>query len=873
MSLTSVLVYVRKHIAFILIGIFTILVMAYLGIFVGMSHYCHDLFFRLRGLQAPDNQIALVVIDEKTLEKYGQWPVPRRYYASLLDRLRDADMVGLDILMIEPSADDANLADAISRHGRVVFPVYIARDARIAHSPTRFSPQGAGHIHLEQDIDGVVRSVYHTLYHGRLALPSFSSVIYERFTGKTMKRESIQRSSDGISESSGIVQMDRMDINYYGAQGSFPVFSMADVIDGRYDAGLFRDKIILVGVTAEGLQAGVQTPFGQQRNHTSGVETHAHILGNLLDGRAISVAPDMLVWILSIVLSIFCFWFLIRREGWLGVLGWLLCVTVVFAVSFSFFALWQFWFSPVPFAVLLLFMFFPAYIFRLEEAGKLITEAKNLWEDSFNAIDDPIVVTDANGTPLQMNQAARMMENKDARLFSRVTCACPRDHWSQIGSEKQAPGGALREAVRDEMIDTETDRHFSVKTLPRYDCAARLVGCVQIIEEITSQKKAAREKQRLEANLMQAQKMESIGTLAGGVAHDFNNILMGIQGYVSLLMLNLPPEDERLAKLKKIESQVQSAAHLTRQLLGFARGGQHEVKSTNVNDLLAKSVDVFGRTKKEVSINARYEASIWPVMVDRGQVEQVLLNMFINSWHAMPQGGDLNLETKNVVLSDDDVTVHDVPAGRYVQITVADTGAGMDQTTCMRVFEPFFTTKEPGKGTGLGLASAYGIIKNHSGFIDVHSKVGQGSVFSIYLPATSEQGIEIEPIPEKIHTGRRETILVVDDEPVNVTVMRELLDNLGYRVISAGSGQEAVSIYMVKKDQIDLVILDMIMPGMGGAATFDMLRDINPSVKIILSSGYDINGDARKILERGCNGFIQKPFLMNDLSRKIREIL
>ena len=873
MGFASVLAHVRKHIVVILIGIFTILVMAYFGFFLGMSHYCHDWFFRLRGPQAPEKQIALVVVDEKTLEKYGQWPVPRRHYADLLDRLRGARMVGLDILMIEPSGEDAKLADAISRHGRVVFPVYIAKDARIIHSSTLFSPQGAGHIHLEQDIDGVVRSVYHTLYHGRLALPSFSSVIYERLTGKTMKRETFQRSRDDISESSGIVQMDRMVINYYGPQGSFPRFSMVDVVEGRYDASYFEGKIVLVGVTAEGLEAGILTPFSQLRNHTSGVETHAHILGNLLDGRQIAAVPDAPVWILSIVLSVLCFWILIRRDGRLGMLAWLLCVFVVFAITFSLFALRQVWFSPIPFAVLLLLMFFLSYIFRLEEAGKLITEAKNLWEDSFNTIDDPIVVMDANGMPLQMNQAAHRMQNEDSRLFLLVTGKGTQDIMRSVQSDDPSPTAAVREPVRDEMIDTESGRQFSVKTLPRYDVAARLVGCVQVIADITTQKKAAREKQRLEAELMQAQKMESVGTLAGGVAHDFNNILMGIQGYVSLLMFDLHPEDGRFAKLKKIESQVQSAAHLTRQLLGFARGGQYEVKSTNLNDLVASSVDVFGRTKKEVSISVRYEENIWPVMADRGQVGQVLLNMFINSWHAMPQGGDLNLETKNVVLSGDDLNGKDLPAGRYVKITVADTGAGMDETTRKRLFEPFFTTKEPGKGTGLGLASAYGIIKNHGGFIDVESEVGHGAVFSIYLPATFEQGVDVEPVHEKIHSGRRETIMVVDDEPINVTVMRELLENLGYRVIPAGSGQEAVSIYMVKKAQIDLVILDMIMPGMGGAATFDMLRDINPSAKIILSSGYDINGDARKILERGCNGFIQKPFLMNDLSRKIREIL
>ncbi|MFO7569316.1 MAG: response regulator, partial [Smithellaceae bacterium] len=646
-----------------------------------------------------------------------------------------------------------------------------------------------------------------------------------------------------------------------------------DVIEGKYSTGFFEDRIVLVGVTAEGLEAGVLTPLSQKRNHTSGVETHAHILNNLLEGRRIVSAPQPIVWFLSILLSFLCFWFLIRWDGWPGVLVWLICIAVVFAAAFLLFAFLRFWFSPVPFAVLHLFMFFLAYVFRLEEAGRQIAEARNLWEDSFNTIDDPIIVMDAGGIALQMNQAARWMQTENPRLFSLITGKCPGDLLDSADQHHPPPDGLLRKPVLDEVIDMETDRYFTVKTLPRYDFPEHLAGCVQVIEEITAQRKAAREKLRMETELMQAQKMESIGTLAGGVAHDFNNILMGIQGYVSLLLFDLNPADERYVKLKKIESQVQSAAHLTRQLLGFARGGQYEVKSTNINELLHESADVFGRTKKEISISLKYEKPIWPVMVDRGQIQQVLLNMYINSWHAMPDGGDLQLETKNVVLDVEEAAPNGVSAGRYVQITVADTGGGMDEHTRKRVFEPFFTTKEQGKGTGLGLASAYGIIKNHGGWIDVQSEIGRGATFHIYLPAAREVVPGEEPASETIIQGHRETILVVDDEPVNVTVMRELLENLGYRVVCAGSGQEALSIYLIKKDQIDLVILDMIMPGMGGAATFDMLRDINPSVKIVLSSGYDMNGDARRILERGCNGFIQKPFSINELSRKIREVL
>ena len=874
MSLKSVLADIKKHFAFILIGIIAVLVMAYAGFFLGMSNYGYDLFFRLRGSLLPEKNIVLIVVDESTLDKLGQWPLRRDYYARLLEQLAPARVVGLDILMVEPSAADTALAHAIERHGRVVFPVYITKRTRVARTSARFSPLGSGHIHLEQDIDGVVRDVYHTLYIDGQQLPSFTSSIHEKLSGKSFPRERVVIRKDTRQAPPQIIQMDLRKINYYGPQGTFPSFSLADVIEGRYGSDFFKDKIVLVGVTAAGLEAGVITPFSQQRNHMSGVETHANILGNLIETRRVVSLPMPMVWLISVGLSFLCFLLMLRFRGWRAIVLWLGAIMTVFVAAFVLFAFLDFWLDPFPFAVLLLFMFFVAYVFRMEEARKKLAEAEELWEDSFNTIDDAIIVMDGNGASLQMNGAAKKMQEQDPRLVAKISRHRPDNVDHPVDEAKQNNPEIIRdEPVKDEIVDAATDRYFAVRTLPRFNEERKLIGFVQVIQDITGQKKAAREKQRLEFELMQAQKMEAIGTLAGGVAHDFNNILMGIQGYVSLLLFGLHENNPHFAKLKKIEAQVQSAANLTRQLLGFARGGKYEVKLTNLNELLEKSSDVFGRTKKEVAISTRFEENLWLVLVDRGQVEQVLLNMYINSWQAMPQGGDLYLETKNVILNDDAVALYGVKAGPYVKISITDTGSGMDEATRNRIFEPFFTTKEQGKGTGLGLASAYGIIKNHGGFIDVQSDMGKGSTFCIYLPATEEIEAADEVVSEKSIYRGRETILVVDDEPVNVIVMKELLESLGYHVLCAGSGQEAMSIYMVKKGLIDLVILDMVMPGMGGGATFDALRAINSDVKIILSSGYSVDGVARTILDRGCNGFIQKPFLLAELSRKIREIL
>jgi PAS domain S-box-containing protein len=380
------------------------------------------------------------------------------------------------------------------------------------------------------------------------------------------------------------------------------------------------------------------------------------------------------------------------------------------------------------------------------------------------------------------------------------------------------------------------------------------------------------EKKRLEAQYLQAQKMEAVGTLAGGVAHDFNNLLMGIQGHASLMLLDLDPGHPHYKMLKTIEEQVKSGADLTWQLLSFARGGKFEVKPTDLNAIMKKTSTMFGRTRKEISIQSKLQQDLWPVEIDRGQIEQVLLNLYVNAWQAMPGGGSLFLETKNVVLDDQYRKPFYIKPGNYVRISVTDTGVGMDEKTQKRVFEPFFTTKEMGRGTGLGLATAYGIIKGHGGIINVYSEKGHGATFTIYLPA-SEKKIEREKkSPEGLVKGD-ETVLLVDDEEVILNVNRMVLEKLGYKVLVARSGQEAIEIFRGQKEGIDLVLLDMIMPGMEGGKVLDILKRIHAEVKIILLSGYGMNDEVTRMMERGCRAFIQKPFDIGDFSRKIRDVL
>ncbi|MFZ0134342.1 MAG: response regulator [Desulfobacterales bacterium] len=398
-------------------------------------------------------------------------------------------------------------------------------------------------------------------------------------------------------------------------------------------------------------------------------------------------------------------------------------------------------------------------------------------------------------------------------------------------------------------------------------------GVLGATRDINERKRAEHEKAQLEAMLTEARRLESLGTLAGGIAHDFNNLLMGVLGHTSIMSMKLDPGHSFVEHVKGIEECVNSATELTRHLLGFARSGKYELKATDINRLIERISEMFGRTRKELGIVRKLQPNVWPVNVDRSQMEQVLLNLFVNAWQAMPSGGVLTLETRNDMLDRKFAEANGIDPGLHVKILVTDTGAGMDEETRQRVFEPFFTTKDIKRGTGLGLASSYGIIGNHGGIITVSSVRGQGSTFTIYLPAVRKSpDAEKKPIVKAILKGK-ETVLLVDDEEKLRDVGAQMLQLLGYTVLTAGSAKDAIAVFEDNKDLVSLIILDMIMPEMGGDEAFDRLVAIRPDIKVILASGYSVEGKAGDVLKRGCSGFIQKPFTLEDLSQKMRDAL
>ena len=405
------------------------------------------------------------------------------------------------------------------------------------------------------------------------------------------------------------------------------------------------------------------------------------------------------------------------------------------------------------------------------------------------------------------------------------------------------------------------------------NAAGEPAGFRGMVQDISDRKLAEQQQRCLEIRLQERQRLAAVGTLAGGVAHNFNNLLMGIQGNAELLQMQPLADNGCQRQVANIESLVKRGARLTGQLLGYARAGKYDPKPMDINFLVADMAETLASTCKNVRFQQRLAPLLPAVVADPGQMTQVMMNVMLNATEAMATGGDLVIETARV--SPSDVPSDDFHAVReeYVRLTFADTGPGMDNTTLDRAFEPFFTTKDQGmQGRGLGLASVYGIIKAHDGTVEIESRMGQGTTVSVFLPATDHVLSGETDHNTPVARGDA-TVLVVDDEEVVLEVGAMMLRSLGYRVFEASNGTHALEIMQRDRDNIDLVILDMIMPEMSGEEVFERLRAVKPEVKILLSSGYTRDGQADQLMARGCDGFLQKPFGLAELGRVMSEMI
>ncbi|MFC1883422.1 PAS domain S-box protein [Thermodesulfobacteriota bacterium] len=503
-------------------------------------------------------------------------------------------------------------------------------------------------------------------------------------------------------------------------------------------------------------------------------------------------------------------------------------------------------------------------------AERALIESEERYRTAMEANPDPVAVFDLEGRVIYFNPAFEEVFGwiLDEQQGKKIKDFIPEENLAESKEmEKRVLAGEV-------FFGIETQRYtkkgelipVSISGAVYKDVNGDPMGSVITIRDI-------REKKRVEEHILNAHKLESLGTLAGGIAHDFNNLLMAIQGNVSLALFDMDPGNPHYQLLKNIKKSVKSGSRLTSQLLGYARGGKYKVKIFDLNQLIKGVSEAFGRTMRKVAIDYDLAKDLHSIEADEGQIEQVLLNILVNAGQAMPDGGELFLKTKNVRHEDMKSKLYNLKSGTYVQLIVADTGTGIDKNTMAHIFEPFFTTKDVGLGTGLGLASAYGIITGHGGYIDVDSELGRGTTFKIYLPAVEKMPSAVLTDTEEFTFPGMETVLLVDDDNMVLETGIKMLERLGYSVLAAKDGVEAVNIYKEKSDIVDLVILDLIMPKMGGGEVFDRIKLINSKARIIISSGYSVNGQAKEILKRGCDGFIQKPFSINALSSKIREIL
>jgi PAS domain S-box-containing protein len=427
--------------------------------------------------------------------------------------------------------------------------------------------------------------------------------------------------------------------------------------------------------------------------------------------------------------------------------------------------------------------------------------------------------------------------------------------------------GQRLEQEEDTLIAGESRTVRVVKTPTRNE-RGEINGVLGSFWDVTEQR-------RLETQLRQSQKMDAIGQLAGGIAHDFNNLLTAILGNIGIVMATLEPDDGNRLPLEASEKAGLRAAELTRQLLGFSRQTILQLQPVSLPSCLKEAVDILRRTiDPRIALEIRCPADLWLVHVDPNQVIQIVLNLCLNARDAMPNGGRILFEAENFVADPDFARLHlDARAGDFVRLRVEDTGQGIAPTLLPRIFEPFFTTKAPGQGTGLGLAMVFGIVKQHQGWISCYSEVSRGTRFDIYLPRHLEHEAPVKEMTDTATMpGGTETILLVDDEPLVRNVAHKMLRNLGYDVLLAEDGRQAIELYRERAFHIDLVLLDLTMPNMSGQEAFEMLRQLNPDVRVLFSSGYSAE-HATGLADGSLVGFVPKPYRSHELARLVRSVL
>ena len=550
----------------------------------------------------------------------------------------------------------------------------------------------------------------------------------------------------------------------------------------------------------------------------------------------------------------------------------------------------SFWTRALAVSILILFMI---YAKTLIDQRKHIEGALRRSEERLKQILQqmpyPIQAFSLDGTACIVNRAyleAFEIRSPDDIIGKYNICQDPlmeksnisrRFHEALQGHTVIIPELAIQ-SVDSSTDSALTEKVFEMTLFPVFRSPEEIWRVVSIWKDITDRKSTEREKQKIQTQLLQSQKMQAVGLLAGGIAHDFNNILTAIQGSADLALLDVLPEDSVFKDLTDIKAAAESAAELTHQLLLFSRKHPIGLSSFNMNDCLKSLTKMIARLiGEDIKVDLDLQSDLWSTNADRSTMEQVLMNLVVNARDAMPEGGILTIKTKNTILTAKTcMQIEDSRPGRFIMLSIRDNGTGMKQSVITHIFEPFFTTKEAGTGTGLGLSVAYGIIKQHGGWINVESMAGKGSTFTIYLPVTASQSEDEKPkerlSPSELR-GCGERLLIVEDNKNVRDFAIDALQTSGYEVFSATNAKEALALFDSKQGDFDMVLCDVVLPDKSGIELVEELKSRKPVVRVLLGSGYmDQKSQWRLIQDRGLR-FIRKPFSLVDLLGAVKDVI
>jgi len=763
-------------------------------------------------------------------------------------------------------------------------------------SVPQFSKAAAaeGFLNAAPDSDGKLRRVPVEIEYGDRQYPSLALAAFGVYRhASAMELRLNAREAARLRVGTQEVRLEGpscMRLRFRGGRRTFPHIPVASVLNDRVPAEMLQGKIAIVGGSALGLPHPVATPLDPL---FPDLEVEATAIDNLLQGDAFHRPAGLRVWELALaaIAGMAAALLLARVRSWWSALIVLGSVAAAWAGSTLLLATTGVLFSPLPVTAVLACQF-PAvtllnYLLekrraerterQLESAKEytqeVVRESESRYQRLVENVNDAIIVNDTEGRLVFANRRFREwfgLEGGDIHEVVLEDYAAP--EWRAAlrdQHERRMRGASVPDHHEFEAIRPGGTRMWIEARVTNVEEDGRIVGTQAALRDVT-------ERKRMETQYLQAQKMEGIGRMAGSVAHDFNNLLTVINGYSDLLLSRLPEGDKDRTGLKEIRAAGERAAELTRNLLAFSRKQLAQPKALDLNVVVAETEKLFGRLiGEDIELITWLSPELGPVMADSGQMQQVLMNLLVNARDAMPLGGKVIIETKNVEADEDFVRRHpDFEPGSYVRLRVTDNGMGMTDEVQRHLFEPFFTTKEPGKGTGLGLATIYGIVKQSGGRIEVASMLAEGTTFHVYLPrVTTEQPVQPGAQDAATRWQGSETVLVVEDQDAVRLYIRAVLEDSGYCVLQAANGPEALAVAEQFPGMIHLLMTDMVLPLMSGREVAEKLKAARPRIKVLFTSGYAKESMGSGGIVSSDSTYLPKPFGPEELKAKVREAL